>query len=164
MKLTEIAVNRPVTMVMIAICMLVLGAVSLSRLPLEQLPAISSSGITVIADYPSSSPEEVERLIARPLEESLATMGSVDRISTTSRQSGASIRVDFVAGTDMDLANMEIREYVDRARGSLPADLDRIRIRRWQSDQRPIFYISMAWRGEVDRLLDIVQKVVAPRL
>ena len=151
-------------MVMIAICMLVLGAVSLSRLPLEQLPAISSSGITVIADYPSSSPEEVERLIARPLEESLATMGNVDRISTTSRQSGASIRVDFVAGTDMDLANMEIREYVDRARGSLPADLDRIRIRRWQSDQRPIFYISMAWRGEGDRLIDIVQKVVEPRL
>jgi HAE1 family hydrophobic/amphiphilic exporter-1 len=164
MKLTEFAVRRPVTMVMIAICMVVLGVVSLNRLPLEQLPEISSSGITVTADYPSSSPEEVERLIARPLEETLATMGNVDRISTTSGQTGATIRVDFVAGTDMDLANMEIREYVDRARGLLPADLDRIRIRRWQSDQRPILYVSMAWRGDGDRLLDIVQKVVEPRL
>ena len=164
MKLSEIAVTRPVTMVMITICMVVLGVVSLSRLPLEQLPAISSSGITVSADYPSSSPEEVERLIARPLEETLATMGNVDRINATSSRNGASVRVDFVAGTDMDLANMEIREYVDRARGLLPADLDRIRIRRWQSDQRPILYISMAWRGGGDRLLDIVTKVVEPRL
>ena len=164
MKLSEIAVTRPVTMVMIAICMVVLGVVSLSRLPLEQLPAISSSGITVSADYPSSSPEEVERLIARPLEETLATMGNVDRINATSSRNGASVRVDFVAGTDMDLANMEIREYVDRARGLLPADLDRLRIRRWQSDQRPILYISMAWRGGGDRLLDIVTKVVEPRL
>ena len=164
MKLPEIAVTRPVTMVMITICMVVLGVVSLSRLPLEQLPAISSSGITVSADYPSSSPEEVERLIARPLEETLATMGNVDRINATSSRNGASVRVDFVAGTDMDLANMEIREYVDRARGLLPADLDRIRIRRWQSDQRPILYISMAWRGGGDRLLDIVTKVVEPRL
>ena len=164
MKLSEFAVKRPVTMVMIAISMVVLGVVSLGRLPLEQLPAISSSGITVTADYPSSSPEEVERLITRPLEETLATMGNIDRINATSSQNGASVRVDFVAGTDMDLANMEIREYVDRARGLLPADLDRIRIRRWQSDQRPVLYVSMAWRGEGDRLLDIVTSVVEPRL
>ncbi len=151
-------------MTMITLSTLVLGVVSLSRLPLEQLPAISSSGITVTGFYPSSSPEEVERLITVPLEETLGTLGNTERISSTSSPDRASVRVDFKAGTDMDLANMEVRERVDLARGLLPSDLERIQIRRWQSDQRPILHASMAWRGEGDRLFDISRKVVEPRL
>ena len=151
-------------MTMITLSTLVLGVVSLSRLPLEQLPAISSSGITVTAFYPSSSPEEVERLVTMPLEETLGTLGNTERISSTSSADRASVRVDFKAGTDMEVANMEVRERVDLARGLLPSDLERVQIRRWQSDQRPILHASMAWRGEGDRLFDVSRKVVEPRL
>ena len=164
MKISEFAVRRGVTTTMITLSVLVLGVVSLSRLPLEQLPAISSSGITVTGFYPSSSPEEVERHITLPLEETLGTLGNTERISSTSSSDRASVRVDFKAGTDMDLANMEVRERVDMARRLLPPDLERIQIRRWQSDQRPILYASMAWRGEGDRLHDIALKVVEPGL
>ena len=160
MKISEFAVRRGVTTTMITLSVLVLGVVSLSRLPLEQLPAISSSGITVTGFYPSSSPEEVERNITLPLEETLGTLGNTERISSTSSSDRASVRVDFKAGTDMDVANMEVRERVDMARRLLPPDLERIQIRRWQSDQRPILYASMAWRGEGDRLHDITHKVV----
>ena len=164
MKISEFAVRRGVTTTMITLSVLVLGVVSLSRLPLEQLPAISSSGITVTGFYPSSSPEEVERHITLPLEETLGTLGNTERISSTSSSDRSSVRVDFKAGTDMDVANMEVRERVDMARRLLPPDLERIQIRRWQSDQRPIVYASMAWRGEGDRLYDIALKVVEPGL
>ena len=164
MKIAEFAINRPVTVVMITLCLLVLGVVSLQRLPLEQLPSISSSGVRVSATYRSSSPEEVERLITLPLEEVLATLGDIESISSSSSQDRASVRVDFKAGTDMDLANMEVRERVDQVRGLLPEDLDRIQIWRWQSDQRAIIYASMGWRGQGDRLFDIIRKVVEPRL
>ena len=103
---------------------------------------MSSSGVLVSATYRSSSPEEVERLITLPLEEVLATLGNIESISSSSSQNRASVRVDFKAGTDMDLANMEVRERVDQVRGLLPADLDRIQIWRWQSDQRAIVNIS----------------------
>ena len=164
MKIAEFAINRPITLAMITLCLLVLGAVSLERLPLEQLPSISSSGVRVTATYRSSSPEEVERRITLPLEEVLPTLSNVETISSTSSPDRASVRVDFVAGTDMDLANMEVRERVDQVRGLLPEDLDRIQIWRWQSDQRATVYASMGWRGEGDRLFDIVRKVVEPRL
>ena len=164
MKLAEFAINRPVTLAMITLCLLVLGAVSLSRLPLEQLPSISSSGVRVTATYRSSSPEEVERRITLPLEQILATLNNIEQISSTSGPDRASVRVDFKSGTDMDLATMEVRERVDQVRGLLPEDLDRIQIWRWQSDQRATVYASMGWRGQGDRLFDIARKVVEPRL
>ncbi len=164
MNISEFSLRRPVTVSMVTACVLVLGYVSFSRLPIEQLPSISSSGIRASARYNSASPEEIERLITVPLEAALGSMNNVERISSSSRNGSANVRVDFKAGTDMDLANMEMRERVDQARSFMPAEVDRIQLRRWQSDQRPIVNANIAWRGDGDRLLNIVQKIVQPRL
>ena len=164
MKLSDFSVKRPITTVMVALCTVVLGFVSVDRIPLESFPTISSTGITVSVNYPSSSPEEIEREITLPLEESIATLSNIDKISSTSSGNRASVRVDFIAGTDMDLATMEVRDRVDQARGLLPDDVTRVQIYRWQSDQRPILSASLAWRGNDDRLLNIANKVVEPRL
>jgi len=91
-------------------------------------------------------------------------LSNIDRISATSSPSNASLRVEFVAGTDMDMANMEVRERVEQVRGQLPDGIGQIRIRRWQSDQREALDANMAWNGEGDRLFDIYRKVVEPRL
>ena len=151
-------------MVMLTISAVVLGLVSLDRLPLEQLPSISSSGITAMAQYNSSSPEEIELRITIPLEAALGTMSNIERMSSSSGRNSGSVRIDFKPGTDMDLANMRMRERVDQARASMPADVDRVRLRRWQSDQRPIVYANLAWHGDGDRLLDVITKVIEPRL
>ncbi len=164
MKLSEFALHRPVTTVMITLSLIVLGLVSLQRLPLEQMPTISSSGISVNISWQSSSPEEVQRRIILPLEETLGTLSNVDGITANAYRGGAWVRVNFAPGTNMDLANMELRERVDLARAQLPPDVDRIRLRRWQTDQRPIVDASMAWRGPGDRLPDIARRVIEPRL
>ena len=151
-------------MVMLTISAVVLGLVSLDRLPLEQLPSISSSGITAMAQYNSSSPEEIELRITIPLEAALGTMSNIERMSSSSGRNSGSVRIDFKPGTDMDLANMRMRERVDQARAFMPTDVDRVRLRRWQSDQRPIVYANLAWHGDGDRLLDVITKVIEPRL
>ncbi len=84
--------------------LLVLGWLSLNRLPLEFLPSFSSSNISVIAPYRSSSPEEVERLIARPLEDSLSTINGIETLSASAAASSARVRIGFLDGTDMDMA------------------------------------------------------------
>ena len=164
MNLSEFSLKRPVTTLMITICALVVGVVALDRLPIEQLPSISSSGITARVQYNSSSPEEIERLVVLPLEQTLGTLNNIDRISSSSGRNRGEVRVDFKAGTDMDLANMEMREKLDQARALLPSDVDRVSLRRWQSDQRAIIDANLAWRGDGDRLLDLIQKVIEPRL
>ena len=144
MSLSEFSLKRPVTSVMITLSILVVGFVAFERLPIEQFPSISSSGISARVSYNSASPEEVERLITVPLEAALGTLNNVDRISSSSGNGRADVRVDFKAGTDMDLANMEMRERADQARSFMPSDVDRVQLRRWQSDQRPIVYANMA--------------------
>jgi HAE1 family hydrophobic/amphiphilic exporter-1 len=164
MKLTEFSLRRPVTMVMVTLSAAILGVVALDRLPIEQLPSVSSSGITASVQYQNASPEEVERKLTIPLEAALGTMSNIERISSSSGRNSGSVRVDFKPGTDMDLATMRMRERVDQARAFMPADVDRISLRRWQSDQRPVIYANLAWHGDGDRLLDVITKVIQPRL
>ena len=106
--------------------------------------------------------ESLPALLIVPLE--FAPIWSVSCACFRCSNGGASVRVDFKAGTDMDLAAMEVRDRVDQARGVLPTDLDRVSIWRWQTDQREIMDVSVAWRGAGNRLVDIVRKVIEPRL
>ena len=164
MNLARYAVSRPVTLGMLTISLVVLGMISFGRIPLEQYPSFSSSGITVSVTYPSASPEEIERDVTLPLEQSLALLGNLERVSSSSRANSSSVRVEFAAGTDMDLAVMDVRDRVDQVRGMLPEGVERVRIRRFQSDDRPILDADLAWRGDGERFFDIVRKVVEPRL
>ncbi|MFQ5745007.1 MAG: efflux RND transporter permease subunit, partial [Acidobacteriota bacterium] len=162
--LIRFAVERRVTMGMIVLGVLVLGWLSLDRLPLEYLPTFSSSNITVTAPYRSSSPEEIERLIVRPLEDSLGTINGIDTLSASASADQARVRISFVDGTDMDLAAVEVRDRIDRMRHLLPADLDRLTFRRFQTTDIPVlrFDLSAAW--PVERLYDFAENVVQRRL
>jgi len=165
MILAEFAIRRPVTTAMVTLSTVALGFIALQRLPMEELPSITSSAVTVSVNYPSTAPGEIERDITLPLEEALAILPDIERISATSSANSSSIRVEFVSGTDMDAATMQVRDRVDQVRGSLPAEVDQVRIFRWQSGERPIVHASIAWRGrELGQLSDIVDKVVVPRL
>ena len=162
--IVRFAVERRVTMGMAVLGVLVLGWLSLDRLPLEFLPSFSSSNISVSASYRSSSPEEVERLIVRPLEESLSTINGIETLSASASADQARIRVGFLDGTDMDMASVEVRDRIERVRHLLPDDLERISIRRFQSTDIPVlrFDLSAAW-PEV-RLYDFAETVVQRRL
>ncbi len=162
--IVRFAVERRVTMSMAVIGIIVMGWLSLNRLPLEFLPAFSSSSIWVRAPYESSSPEEVERLIVRPLEDILGTVNGIDRLTATASASQGSVSISFLDGTDMDLAAVEVRDRIDRVRNLLPDDLRRIEIRRFQSSDIPVlrFHLSADW--DKDQLYDFVENVLQRRL
>lgn len=162
--LVGFAVHRRVTMSMILIGILVLGVLALNRLPLEFLPAISSSSIWVTVPYPSSSPNEVDRLIVQPLEESFGTLNNLDRLSSKASADSGEVSLEFRDGTDMDLAAVEVRDRVDRVRHLLPSGVRQVRMRRFQSSDIPTlrFHLSAPW--EPDRLYDFAERVVQQRL
>jgi HAE1 family hydrophobic/amphiphilic exporter-1 len=162
--LVRFAVGHPVTMGMIVLGTLVLGWLSLERLPLEFLPAFSSSNITVQARYPSSSPEEVERVVVRPLEDALGTINGIETLSATATADSGRVRLSFIEGTDMDMAAVEVRDRVDRARHLLPDDLERISIWRFQTSDIPVlrFDLSAPWPDE--QLYDFAENVLLRRL
>jgi HAE1 family hydrophobic/amphiphilic exporter-1 len=162
--IVRFAIERKVTMAMVVLGVLVLGWISLKRLPLEFLPAFSSSNISVRAPYRSSSPLEVERLIVRPLEDSLSTINGIETLSARAEADSARLDITFVDGTDMEMASVEVRDRIERVRHLLPDDVDRLTIRRFQSSDIPVlrFDLSADWPDE--RLYDFAETIVQRRL
>lgn len=164
MNISEFSVNKPISMLMIIVSIIVLGLLALERLPLAFLPDFSSDDVDISVPYVSSSPEEVERLITRPIEEIMGTLPHLETISSTSSSDGSRIEVEFVDGIDMGMAAVAVRDRLDRVRPQLPDDVDRIYIRRWRSADFPVIQFSLAWEGPVNELYDIVNKIIVPRI
>jgi HAE1 family hydrophobic/amphiphilic exporter-1 len=164
MNISEFSVNKSISMLMIIVSIIVLGLLALDRLPLAFLPDFSSDDVDISVPYASSSPEEVERLITRPIEDIMGTLPHLEQISSTSSSDGSRIEVEFIDGIDMGMAAVAVRDRLDRVRPQLPDDVDRIDIRRWRSADFPVIQFSIAWPGLVDELYDIVNKIIVPRI
>ncbi|TDI48185.1 MAG: efflux RND transporter permease subunit [Acidobacteria bacterium] len=162
--IVKFAVERRVTMTMAVLGIFVLGYLSLTRLPLEFMPSFSSNSIWVSAPYSSSSPEEVERLIVRPLEDILGTINGIDTLSATASATEGSVNITFKDNVDMDLAAVDVRDRIDRVRHLLPDDLRRIRIRRFQSTDIPVFRFHLSAEWDKDRFYEFTEQVVQRRL
>ncbi|MCH7528648.1 MAG: efflux RND transporter permease subunit, partial [Candidatus Marinimicrobia bacterium] len=117
------------------------------------------------ASYPSSSPEEIERSITRPVEEIMGTLPRIKSMRAQSSSSRASVRLEFDYGTDMDLMAVQVRDRLDQVRGRLPDDLEHIQISRWNLQDRPILYYLLSWQGDdPTELSNIYKYTILPRL
>ena len=110
--LAGFAVRFPVTISMLFIGIIILGYISLTNLPTSLFPDLRTPRITVIADAPGLSPQEVERVVTEQFEGSLSTIRDVDQVTSIARADGAVIQVDFNWGTDMDFALLDVKKAV----------------------------------------------------
>jgi HAE1 family hydrophobic/amphiphilic exporter-1 len=152
MNLPEFSIRKPVSIIVAMLIFITIGVISILKLPLEMMPDTSFPGLMVQVPYPSSSPEEVERTITRPLEDTLSTINNLESLSSTSSASSSNIHIQFKQGTNMDLASMEIRDKIDLIRNDLPSDIENIRIRRFSLNDRPVIQFSLALPGDLEDL------------
>ena len=165
MKLSDYAIHKPITTIMVAISVVVLGAISLLRLPLEYLPNITFPVMYVNVDYPSSSPEEIERSISRPLEEVMGTLSHVKALSSRSYNNRGYVRLEFELNADMDLMAVHVRDRLDQVRNDLPDDVERITIRRWNTEDFPILNYALTWQDDgQDDFANVYENSILPRL
>ena len=127
MSPAQLALKRPVTIIMVFVSLVAIGVVSARLLPLEYFPAVDVPFIAIQIPYQGSTPEEVEREIARPAEEVLATISGIKRMSSSTWESGTWIHIEFEWGVDTDVKALEAKEKMDGIRHLLPADLERPR-------------------------------------
>ena len=165
MKLSEYAIKKPITAVMVALSLIVMGFISLFRLPLEYAPDLQYPRMYVSFSYPSSSPEEIEKKITKPMEEILGTIPGIESLRARSYDSRGYVFMEFDYGTDMDLKSIQVRDRVDQVRGRLPEDLERIEMRRWDSADWEILDYNMIWLGDnQSELATVYKNTILPRL
>ena len=134
--------DRPVTVTMALLVVMVLGIVSMRMLPVSLIPDIDIPYLTVQVSSPSLSAREVEETVARPLRQSLVQMQQLEDMKCESSDGGAVIRLTFSQGADMDYLFIEANEKIDRTMGQLKG-IDRPKVFKSGASDIPAFYINM---------------------
>ena len=164
MNLARTAVHRPVLTVMVSLIVIILGAVSLNRLSIDLMPDITYPTLSVSTNYENASPEEVEELITRPIEESMSAVPGVEEVTSYSAEGRSSVRVTFAWGTDLDAAANDIRDRLDRVIPRLPEDAERPRLRKFDLASFPILILGVSSRLDPIQLRRIIDNQVKNRI
>ncbi len=147
MNLTRWSLQRPVTVLMLVLTLLVLGAISFTRLKIAFLPDVDFPFIGVLVPYPNAIPSQVEREIAKPIEEVLATLGDIKEMFSESDANGCFVGVQFDFGREVDVMRMDVQERIDQVRADLPSDVRNILLFTFNSNDIPIMVGRISAKG-----------------
>jgi HAE1 family hydrophobic/amphiphilic exporter-1 len=142
MKITHFAIRRPIFTIMVVLIVVLLGVISLLRLPIDLMPDISYPTVSISCIYENAGPEEIEELITRPIEEAVSAVPGVEKVTSVSIEGQGTIRVEFAWGTDLDAAANDIRDRLDRVMQRLPEEADRPTLRKFDLASFPILILG----------------------
>lgn len=165
MNLFELCIRRPVLATVISLVVLLVGAISYTRLSVREYPKIDEPVVSVTTVYTGASAEVVESQITKPLEDSLAGIEGVEVMTSQSRSERSQINVRFRLTRDPDSAAADVRDKVARVRSRLPEEADEPTIAKVEADSFPIIWIAVQ-AGNFSELeaSDYLTRYVKPRL
>ena len=145
--LPALAVRRPVTTVMLLVSVVVLGGIAVSRLPLAYLPKVDFPSIQVEIPYPNSNPTQIEKEIAKPVEEVLSTLSGVKKLRSDSSADSASVSMEFNWGQDLDIVRMQVSEKMEQVKPSLPPGIGEVMIYSFNTNDIPVIEGRISAKG-----------------
>lgn len=142
MKLADFSVRRPVLITMVTLIAVLWGGIAFVRLPVDLMPDVSFPTLSVSANYENASPEEIEQLLTRPLEEAMSAVPGVLEVSSVSVEGSSQVRVTFAWGIDLEAAANDIRDRLDRVIPRLPEQASRPSLRKYDPASSPILILG----------------------
>ena len=163
MNIAKLSIKRPVFMACLVIIMMVMGVIGFNRLGVDIFPPIDFPVVTVTTLYPGASPEEIEKLITKPLEEQVSTIAGIKRLSSRNLEGFSIVIAEFTYETDIKYAEQKMREKVDLARNKLPDDLEEEPVVR-QFDFTDVPVITLAFVSDLSpaKMYDVVNEKIKP--
>jgi HAE1 family hydrophobic/amphiphilic exporter-1 len=142
-SLAAYAVRRPVATLSAILAVVLLGSVSLSRLPVSLLPDVSLPVLTIRTTYSGAAAPEVSRFVAEPIEEAIGATPGLTELRSVSRNNEVTTTARFEWGTDMRATVLSVRERLDAARSQLPERADRPTLLTSDPGERPIAVLAI---------------------
>ena len=164
MKHTEISLRRPVTTVVFFVALALVGLIASRLLPLEKFPDIEFPGIFIQIPYEGSTPEEIERLITRPVEEALATLTGVERMYSSSSEDTAEVFLQFGWDQSMGAKGIEARAKVDGIRHELPPDIRRVLVFTGSLGDQPVLQLRISSDRDLGNSYDLLDRMLKRRI
>lgn len=165
MKLSHISIQRPVLASVMSLTILLFGIISFLRLPVREYPDIDPPIVSVVTFYRGASPNVVETEITNVLEEQFATLEGVKTMTSSSREQGSVITIEFELNRNVDEAANDVRDRVSRVRGRLPREVDDPIVSKVDADAQAIVWLALySDRHTGLELTDVADRVLKERI
>lgn len=162
MGLTKLALKRPVSLLMCVLCVLVLGFSAITGMPMELTPPMEFPMFTVNTYYPNAAPEDVEKLVSKPIEDILATVSGVKNLTSYSTENASMIYMEFDYNADLDKAATKIQDKLNQVKSSLPEEAEAPALMRMTQDNSVVSLVSIT-SDTYDNLGNFVEQEIAPQ-
>ena len=141
MKLSDFSIKRPVFTLVMMFLIIILGAVSFTRIPITLIPELNPPIGVVVTNYPGASPTEVSEKVTKPLEANLSTLPGIKSIQSNSQEGSNFILLEFDWSTDIDDVQSDIMQRIDQT--PIPDDSNDPRFLKFDPSQFPILQLSL---------------------
>jgi multidrug efflux pump len=165
MKISITSIKRPVFASVMSFTILLFGIIAFTRLPVREYPDIDPPIISVVTFYRGASPSVVETEITNVLEEQYATLEGVKTLTSSSREQGSVITIEFELGRNVDEAANDVRDRTSRVRGSLPREIDDPIISKVDANAQAIVWLALfSERHNGLELTDVADRILKERI
>ncbi len=165
MRLSELSIRRPVFAAVMSLALILLGVISFTRLPVREYPDVDPPIVSVATFYRGASPSVVETEITDVLEEQFATIEGIKTMTSSSREQGSTITIEFELSRDVDEAANDVRDRVSRVSGQLPREADDPIVSKVDVNAQPIMWLAFSSETySTLELSDIADRVLKERL
>jgi HAE1 family hydrophobic/amphiphilic exporter-1 len=162
-SLTRVSIRRPVATAMAYLILIVVGIVSLRNLPVDLLPQIELTQLTVRVRYPNVGPKEIEQIVTDPIENAVSGLPNLERVTSESEEGSSRVRLEFARGTNVDEAANELRAALDQLRADLPPEVEPPEILKLDLDRVEVVSIAATSTRDLQALTRILEEDLARR-
>lgn len=164
MSITEIAIKRPLLVLVIFVTLILFGFISYNSLNYNLLPKFDANVLAVITTYRGASAEEVQSTVTKPVEDAISSIEGVDKISSSSSEGVSIVTIQLKSGVSTITAQRDAERKVSQMKATLPDDVDDPIVNRFNSEELPVLRISASANVSPPELYDLVDRQIKPVL
>lgn len=164
MNLPELSIKRPVFIVSVFLLSIAVGILSIRKIGVDLFPNVTFPVVFVQTIYPGASPNEIETLITKPIEEEVSTISGIKTVRSVNKEGLSQVIAEFTLETDIKFAEQQIRDRIAIAKTKLPKEIDEPIIRRIDPADQPVLIIAVSANLSEAKLFDLAKETIKPKL
>lgn len=163
MNLAALSIKRPIFILCVVSLMLVLGVISLLKMPVDLFPDVTFPIVAIQITYPGASPVDLEKQVSKPIEDALGSLPGLKTMTSSNLDSIAVIVLEFKLGTDIKEAEQQVRNRIGNIRRDLPNEMYEPVIRRFDPADQPVITLAITSKLPQGQAYDVANEVIKPQ-
>lgn len=163
MSLSSLAIKRPIFITCLVILMIAGGILSQSKMPVDLFPNVEFPFVQVMVTYSGTGPQEMENLVARPIEEEISTISGLKKVNSQNAEGYSLIFAKFELDVDVKDAEQQVRDRISAIRKKLPKEIDEPVIKRFDPADQAVVMLALRSKLPPKEIFDLADQEIRPQ-